>query len=441
MADVESNYEDEEFEEQEISPQVLAEAKEKIAARCAASGITFEEVVDEIADSSSYKFGFKCGRNVKHILVWGAKGLLEFLDVPFEDYCFLSDLDAICSYKDGVIEAGIRPVSFNGQGVSIPFVYRQLFGVFHSKDFDSEENKLIVSAEGDNPITFEISPGTHCYKTIAQNPGRQGLTLKLSGVNIKQHDKAVELLTRSADSLLFQLDLLTNVPFILRKQRRRSGGRLIRRVRGAEKVELKFPDSEFDSAPLSLYWYGRSADEMPLLQFLAYYQVVEFYFPIYSQSEAQRKLKAILKNPTFRGDRDSDVARLLTAIQVSRNGTFGDERSQLKATMIECVDADSIREFIESDSVIKEFYLSGSKSLPFHKIPLANESLDLRGDIAERIYDIRCRIVHTKSDSRDVSGELLLPFSKEAELLGSDIKLMQYIARQVLIAGSRAYHV
>lgn len=32
--------------------------------------------------------------------------------------------------------------------------------------------------------------------------------------------------------------------------------------------------------------------------------------------------------------------------------------------------------------------------------------------------------------------ELLLPFSKEAELLFHDIELMQYVSRKVLIAGA-----
>lgn len=437
MAEVESTYEEEEeYENLEIPPQVLAEAKENISQRSAVADISFEEIIDELGESS-YKFIFKCGRNNRQVNVWSGESLLQFVDIPFEEFCFLSDLDAICSYKSGVIEAGIKPI---GQGASMGFLYRQLFGAYPYQGFESEGNKLVVSAEGDSGLTFEISPATNCYRVLTQTPNRQGLTLKMSGVNVKQHDKAVELLTRSSDSLLFQLDLLTNVSCILRKQRKRIP-RLIRRSRGTAKIDLKFPDSEFDSAPLSLYWYGRSAGEMPLLQFLAYYQVVEFYFPIYSKSEAQRKLKAILKNPTFRGDRDADVARLLTAIQISRSGAFGDERSQLKATVIECVDADLLREFIEGDKALKEFYLNGSKALPFHKIPLANESLDLRGDIAERIYDIRCKIVHTKSDGRDVAGELLLPFSKEAELLGSDIQLMQWVARQVLVAGSRSYRM
>jgi hypothetical protein len=175
---------------------------------------------------------------------------------------------------------------------------------------------------------------------------------------------------------------------------------------------------------------------MPLLQFLAFYQVIEFYFPIYSRAEAQRKVKATLKDPKFRGDRDADIGKLLSLIQVSKSGAFGDERSQLRATLLECVDPDSIRAFFEEVPDRKEYYSAKSKSSTFHKIPLANPTTDLRGDIAERMYDIRCRIVHTKNESRDGDVELLLPFSTEAEQLSFDIELMQYLAQAVLIAGS-----
>jgi hypothetical protein len=180
---------------------------------------------------------------------------------------------------------------------------------------------------------------------------------------------------------------------------------------------------------------------MPLLQFLAFYQVIEFYFPIYSQSEAQRKLRAILKDPTFRGDHDTDIARLLAAIHVSRTGAFGDERSQLRATLVECTDSDALRRYFEADSERKEFFLTKAKSLPYHKIPLANPSMDLRHDVADRVYDIRCKIVHTKTDSRDGSVELLLPFSQEAEQLSFDIDLVQHLAQLVLVVGSAPLNV
>lgn len=109
--------------------------------------------------------------------------------------------------------------------------------------------------------------------------------------------------------------------------------------------DVQYPKTEFDDAPLSLYWYARGAFGMPLLQFLAFYQVIEFYFPIYSKAEAQRKLKAILKDPTFRGDRDADIGKLLSAIYITRSGAYGDERSQLRATLVECVDGTALKGF------------------------------------------------------------------------------------------------
>lgn len=265
--------------------------------------------------------------------------------------------------------------------------------------------------------------------------------MKLTGCHVTTHDTALALLTKAAGSVLFQLDLLTDTPMGLEKERRRFVGGRRPKNNSNRTTELQYPKTQFENAPLSLYWYGRSAAGMPLLQFLAFYQVVEFYFPIYSQSEAQRKLKAILKDPTFRGDRDTDVARLLAAIHVSRSGAFGDERSQLRATLMECTDSDALRQFIAADTERKDFFLNKAKSLPYHKIPLTNPSVDIRNDVADRIYDIRCKIVHTKTDSRDGDVELLLPFTPEAEQLSFDIELVQYVAQQVLVAGSTPFNV
>lgn len=138
---------------------------------------------------------------------------------------------------------------------------------------------------------------------------------------------------------------------------------------------------------------------MPLLQFLTFYQVLEFYFPAYTQSEVQRRLKIILKDPTFRADRDADIARLLSAIQLNRSGSYGDERTHLHSTIMGCVDPKSLRDFINSDQHRQEFYSSKSKT--YKSLPILNPSVDLREDVAKRIYDIRCRIVHTKNDAKD----------------------------------------
>jgi len=179
---------------------------------------------------------------------------------------------------------------------------------------------------------------------------------------------------------------------------------------------------------------------MPLLQFLAYYQTIEFYFPIYSSAEAQRRIKNILKNPTFRYDRDTDVGKILSAIKGIGPG-YGDERSQLRATFNECLDSTSLRAFIMEYPERGTVLSSRIKGLTDHKIAISVATSDLRNDVADRIYDIRCKIVHTKSGSSDSEVELLLPFSKEAESLFHDIELIQYCAREVLIAASTSLHL
>jgi hypothetical protein len=82
------------------------------------------------------------------------------------------------------------------------------------------------------------------------------------------------------------------------------------------------------------------------------------------------------------------------------------------------------------------FFSNKQKGLTNHKLPIENVDADLRNDVADLIYDIRCKIVHTKGEGHEGDVKLLLPFSQEADLLFYDIELLQYVARLVLIAAS-----
>ncbi|MDO9116051.1 MAG: hypothetical protein Q7U63_19905 [Polaromonas sp.] len=437
MSDIEPELVDDDDDVRVESAAQVVAAKETLAARCKAAGILCEEITDSEGEWR-VRVGMKSARTVRPLTLWSAESINRLLALPFERYVFLSDLEAICSYSDGTIEAGVR---YAGNGIApMGSMYRRLFGADRPEDFDLAAAKMVIAPQQDGLPHIEISQASPVFQTLSRAAGTRRLTLKLSHCRVTTHDSALALLQKIAGSVLFQVDLMVDIPITLERERRRPA--LSRRVRRAgSPPELQYPQTQFESAPLSLYWYGRSAAGMPLLQFLAFYQVVEFFFPIYSQSEAHRKLKAILKDPTFRGDRDTDIARLLAAIHVSRSGAYGDERSQLRATLFECTDSDAVRRFLEEDEGRKDFFQTKAKSLPYHKLPLANPSADLRGDVAERVYDIRCKIVHTKTDSRDGSVELLLPFTPEAEQLTFDIELVQYLAQRVLIASSTPLNV
>jgi hypothetical protein len=418
---------------EQMDPDQLAAIRDRILQRCRAANL---ETKEDNEDKDYLVVAMPCGRDTRWITLVDSDDLQVFESLPFEKYSFLSDYNAICSYETDEIEAGIRSLASN----SVQLVYRRLFphSVKEGQISEEELSLCLLPEPGSDAPEIAIGSASEKFKKFCQlqvlPSSQQLMSLRILRARISQHDQAVSLLEKISNSLFFQIDLLLDMPLGLARTRRRllTGRRKIQKLES----ELQYPRHEYDEAPASLYWYAKSAITMPLLQFLAYYQCIEYYFPTYSQAEAHRKIRAILRDPAFRSDRDTDLARIVAAIQATRAGNMGDERSQLRATLSACVDADDLRTFLEADEGRKGFLSSKTKGLTDQKLQIADQRLDLRNEVADRIYDIRCKIVHTKSDTRDGEIALLLPFSKEAEQLYYDISLIEFLARKILISAS-----
>jgi hypothetical protein len=418
----------------EVEPQGdMKPLRAQLEARCAVAKIPVEEIEGMESGERGLRIGIPSGRDRRWFYCWDYAGYERLLSIPFEEYVFLQGLDAICNYKSGQIEAAIRTL-----GVSSSRLFFSRVLKLSANDF-SEQGTVprIAFTSPEHGTSLCIGQPSAELLTMSRGP-KPRLSLILTSKGLDQHDKALQLLRRASDALFFQIDLIHDIPMTLVRERRVPSRRR-QSARQEQPPEIAFPTHEYDPAPISLYWYARSAIGMPLLQFLAFYQVIEYYFSAYSQAEARRKIKMVLKDPGFRGDREADLGRLLSAIHISRSGAFGDERSQLRATLMECLDAESLRQFITAEPARSEFLSAKAKGLCDLKLPIANLTADLRPDVAERIYEIRCKIVHTKTDVKNSEFELLLPFSKEAELLAHDIELVQFVAQQVLIAASSPF--
>jgi hypothetical protein len=403
----------------------LNNLQEKLIDKCKKAGIKSE--LKAYIDGDAYlAVEIPNGREKRLIVFSSVESIDKALSSDFEKYVFLGDYVAIANYELNTIEALIRPIN----GLSRNFLNRRLLGANEESD---DIHPIVLQEIGVGLASIEIGEPTEVLKLLARGPfGRSGaLSIKISGINILQHNKSLETLRRITNSLFFQIDIQIGLTLSIVRDRR-SVRSPTKRGSGTE-IDLEFPKVEFDEGPISLYWYARSALGMPLLQFLAFYQVIEYYYPIYWQEEARRRIRSILKDPTFRNDRDADIGKVLSAVSGTGRG-FGDERSQLRATLNACLDPTDLREFFAESKERTEFFTTKQKGLTEHKIPLATKDIDLRTHIADLIYDIRCKIVHTKNEGGDGEVELLLPFSKEAELLFHDIELIQYVARKVLVA-------
>ncbi|WP_104471149.1 hypothetical protein [Acinetobacter indicus] len=255
------------------------------------------------------------------------------------------------------------------------------------------------------------------------------LSIKIKGLNLQRHEQALTAIKNIVGSVCFQLESQTGNAFtpVIRII---NSNLKIKRIENS--LKLNKITQQYNSEALSLYWYAVSAHEKPLLQFLAFYQVVEFFYPIYTAQSSQKKIANLLKSPTFNHNKPQDISKLFNLMNAVNNSRS--ELSQLEATLNECIDINNFKAFLSSNSELKQYLESkNADKLSKRKIKSIDDS-ELIKQLFERFYDIRCRIVHAKGDQID--SNLLHPQSSEIEYLHHDIEIAKYIAQQVLIASS-----
>lgn len=390
-----------------------------------------------------------------------------FLKTAFTKQVILGSYLAIASYQDALIEAAIRC-----EGPSDPYPrpsILQAFGCEVETDYFkgklSKNNISAIKLSSPNSVQdkfIEIGPISDELLAISGEPSRDlffsfgyfkpyslilqppSHSLKIKGFEISNHDDALDLLERIAASLFFQIDMSGNCANLVQieplprnqwrsKQFQSSSTRAL--------TPIEFPVREYDDIPISLYMYARSCFGRPLLVFLSFYQCLEFYFPTYSEIETRRQVQQVLKDPTFRVDRDSDLARLIACVKPrsQRLKGFGNECQMLRDTLRCCVNPDELRKFLQSSEDRVKYFSNKSKKarrVTDRQISIEQGEEDLLNSVADWIYDVRCKIVHT-----DNSGETIMPISKEEKLLTKDNELLQFLAQKVLIAGSSNFKI
>lgn len=350
----------------------------------------------------------------------------------------LGHLEAFLDRTTGTIEAKVIQAGPAGMTRS-PVISRLPFP--QSADLDAEDEVLaeedarVEAIKKERPFSLhkgdtwlEMGPASPVAAALFAGPSLRLTTIRLHGYVLDRHDEALRVLEEIAGALFFDMDVLYNIH--LQVAGRRTLGR--RSVRTRSKQPPEYPANHYQEKALSLYRYGRSAQGLPLLEFLAYYQAVEFFFPAFSHAETSFAMRALLLDPRFNPADDADVSRLIRTAAPAVRAGIG-ERDQLKATLRSVVQVADLRAVLEELNATDE-YFTAKRQLISGVSPLRLGGDDLREQLAERIYAIRCRIVHSKDGGGANSEELLLPTGQEAGQLFPDIAVIRYIAQQAIIA-------
>lgn len=422
----------------------VAERAAKAAWKC--------EWIPRTDDNPALRVSVPNGRNSRTIGVSGvrAEKLLEF---PFEKFRFLGDYMAINDPGAGYIEAQIQLT-----------VIRRYLDVEDIPGAERIDEAGLVSEFGTEILSerasrtdpsrvpeywrlrvrderhswyLEISPMTDKFLGLTSTRSigirRRRDTLKLFGVDAPQHDDALRKLEGIGGAFLFDLELRYGVAFEIARQRTQSSRY------GYEAPLIKQPPSlprlQYPTQALSLYSYGTSASQMPLLQFLAYYQVLEYFFPMYSQGEMLRRLRQMIASPRFEVNDDADLAKILQLASTSGRSGYGNEKDQLKATVYGCVETSGIIEFLHADL---DFFRPLGDKKTINGVPVIDENnrgMPILDQVVARVYALRNRVVHAKADGGETAVELLLPGSVEARSMAADIALVRFLAQKAIVAG------
>lgn len=410
---------------------------EKIVHLCDKHKIDYE--LQENEDRARLTIKIKRDRGSTELYLRSGTVAQQFNKDDFYKYRFISGYEAIWSSELGVVECQIDCHRDAGFWERILARHLGLKGV---DILGIREYEIIL--RDDEECKIEISPSSETFSDFYNNQQARRIrhrkiyptTIKVSNISLKTHGDALKIVQELMSTVCFQLDEITGLPLQLIAEQKP----ISRYHNGYSDESTSIPSFEYkyDVEALSLYWNARSLIGMPLGQYLAYYQTIEFYYTVYSNRDAQLRIKNLLKDPKFDVSKDKDLSKILNIVKFNGNSNaFGNELEQLKATLKHCVDIEEVEGFFKEQEFDKDTFTNRQvKKLSSQAINIQFSDSDLLySDIAKRIYEIRCRIVHTKGIQNNV--ETLHPLSNETRYITPDLKLLEFIAKRILIANSQ----
>jgi len=238
------------------------------------------------------------------------------------------------------------------------------------------------------------------------------------------------------ESCLFELSYLKHIQVRLSEEWPNKE----RRLQKAERFEfgeqirgnkLSLPTARFNSDIVSFYHLGMSND-IPVLQFLAFYQVLEYYFVSVSDEQLYSKLSRQLKDPKF-NTTPQNLDRLIQ--EVLDHGHITDEVEMLKNVLNKFIDEAELIEFIKAyEDYLGEKPYTKKRDVFGEEIEIKLAKGHVFGNVAKTIKTVRNALVHS-SDSYGRSARHI-PFSKSTEIVKREIPLVKFLAERIIIASA-----
>ena len=261
-----------------------------------------------------------------------------------------------------------------------------------------------------------------------------GQALVIRGVSARSHDEARELLEDLAAAVFIELDRSYGLAGFLQ---RALSDDLFEHEYDHEAINSsppRLPALRYGRNAAALYLYARTVPfQLPVLEYLGYYQVIEHYMAAFSRATVIKQISSILADPRFDHNDQMAVDRLINVVLPGGRNRIS-EQEQVRAAVAACLDDTMIAQFLNERPAAAKALRDMNWITGVRAVVAGDPQASLARQIADRIYGLRCRIVHSKENYAD--AEPLHPFGSEAKRLRHDLHLVRPVRRPV-----RARHV
>lgn len=376
---------------------------------------------------------FKNGSGKRDVHVFDHKRAEELVECGCNQYEFLDHYQAIYSDQQRSVEALLDNRGTTATSEAIRHIvsgggHLLSWGLLLDEALYKKPREIVLNGKA-CPLKLVLGPQSRDAKAMLAYFTSDQISLRLLNLPDIGLSEIISILKKLSDSLFFDIGLNHGVFLRLAGSPRVTAPQAYHQEK--PRKEPAYPEFEYDNEPMSFYQYGCMADGMPLLQYLAYYQVLEFYFPRYVHPELQRQAQKILKSTTFDADNQKDIGRLLRILgQHSRTR----EPEQLKLVLSNCISQVELTDFICSTKQTERFYTGRHENLTTQRLSLTGRKVDLIDQVCRLIYDIRNQVVHSKAPDDQSERGLLLPNSPHASTVRGFVELVKFLAEKALVS-------
>ncbi len=256
-----------------------------------------------------------------------------------------------------------------------------------------------------------------------------------------ESEKTVKEFEELADSLIFNISYNLSVAIVkikfLDEYIPMERTHRIKR-NSIEKIEP--PRRKYIPSLVHHYQMGIATDN-PMLQFISFYQILEYFFEKIYEEELFNKMRNKITDPGFSYKNDSDLNALIKIVK-SKIQTRGEvitynENYALCLTLKKYItDLDELKEKLKKydDKTLLDYYQNNP--VPFSKgntINWNNQDTNVTlQNVTDRIYKTRNSIIHSKESDKPRYVSF-----KDEKSLSKEIPLVKSIAEEVIIRSAK----